>query len=160
MLTITSLFDNTVAKYPERLALVCGDTRLTYAQWDVRVRGFAQALFDLGVRQTDRVAIFQKTSDATATAYFACQLLGAIAVPMNYRLSANEAAFIIRDAGARALIYDESMRPVIAKTEQALPDLRIYICVTGHGASDCSPADRRGGVPTRTGSIGDYAVCA
>ena len=133
MLTITSLFENTVAKYPDRLALVCGDARYTYAQWDMRVRGLAQALFDLGVRQTDRVAIFQKTSDAMATAYLACQLLGAIAVPMNYRLSANEAAFILRDAGARALIYDETMLPLVAKIEHALSDLRLYVCVTGHG---------------------------
>ncbi|MDR7005059.1 class I adenylate-forming enzyme family protein [Paraburkholderia strydomiana] len=133
MLTITSLFENTVAKYPDRLALVCGNSRFTYAQWDEHVRGLAQALFDLGVRQTDRVAIFQKTSDATATAYLACQLLGAIAVPMNYRLSANEAIFIIRDAGARALIYDHSMQPVVAKIEQGLPDLRIYVRVAGHG---------------------------
>jgi acyl-CoA synthetase (AMP-forming)/AMP-acid ligase II len=139
MLTITSLFENTVAKYPDRLALVCGDARLTYAQWDVRVRGLAQALFDLGARQTDRIAIFQKTSDATATAYLACQLLGAIAVPMNYRMSANEAAFVIRDAGARVLIYDDSMQPVVAKIEQALPDLRIYVRVTGHGSHDDEP---------------------
>jgi len=142
MLTITSLFENTVAKYPDRLALVCADARLTYAQWDVRVRGLAQALFDLGVRQTDRVAIFQKTSDATATAYLACQLLGAIAVPMNYRMSANDAAFIIRDAGARALIYDDSMQAVVAKVEQGLPDLRIYVRVTGHGGhGDELPGD-------------------
>lgn len=129
MLTITSLFENTVAKYPGRLALVCGGTRLTYAQFDDRVRRLAQALFELGVRQMDRVAIFQKTSDATPVAYMACQLLGAIAVPMNYRLSSSEAAFIVRDAGARALFYDESMQPVIAKMAAALPDLRIYVRV-------------------------------
>ncbi|WP_432262456.1 class I adenylate-forming enzyme family protein [Cupriavidus sp. TMH.W2] len=135
MLTITSLFENTVAKYPERLALVCGDTTLTYAAWGLRVRRFAQALFNLGVRPMDRVAILQKTSDATPTAYMACQLLGAIAVPMNYRLSANEAAFILRDAGARIVIYDESMLPVIGKIELALPELRTFAGVCG------APAD-------------------
>jgi long-chain acyl-CoA synthetase len=131
MLTITSLFENTVEKYPDRLALVCDDRRFTYLQWHRQVRGLTQALFELGVRQMDRVAIFQKTSDATATAYMACQLLGAVAVPMNYRLSANEAAFIIRDSGARALMYDDSMLPVVAKIEQAMPDLRIYVRVAG-----------------------------
>lgn len=131
MLTIKSLFENTVAKYPDRPALICGATALTYAQWDQRVRRFAQALFDLGVRQMDRVAILQKTSDATPTAYMACQLLGAIAVPMNFRLSAGEAAFILRDAGARAVVYDDSMLPIIAKIEQTLPDLRTYIRIAG-----------------------------
>jgi len=131
MLTITSLFENTVAKYPDRPALTCGATALSYAEWNQRVRRFAQALFNLGIRQMDRVAIFQKTSDATPTAYMACQLLGAIAVPMNFRLSANEAAFILRDAGARVVIYDESMLPIIGKIEQALPDLRTFVCVAG-----------------------------
>ena len=131
MLTITSLFENTVAKYPDRPALACGSTTLSYAEWNQRVRRFAQALFNLGIRQMDRVAIFQKTSDATPTAYMACQLLGAIAVPMNFRLSPNEAAFILRDAGARVVIYDDSMLPIIGKIEQALPDLRTFVCVAG-----------------------------
>ncbi|MFT4065433.1 class I adenylate-forming enzyme family protein [Paraburkholderia sp.] len=131
MLTITSLFENTVEKYPDRLALVCGDTTLTYDAWGSRVRRFAQALFNLGVRQMDRVAILQKTSDATPTAYMACQLLGAIAVPMNFRLSANEAAYIIRDAGARVLIYDDSMASIVDRIGQTLPELRTFVCVTG-----------------------------
>jgi fatty-acyl-CoA synthase len=139
MLTITSLFENTVEKYPDRLALVCGDTTLTYAAWSHRVRCLAQALFNLGVRQMDRVAILQKTSDATPTTYMACQLLGAIAVPMNFRLSANEAAFILRDAGARVVVYDDSMLPVISKIEQALPDLRTYICVAGNAPDASGP---------------------
>ncbi|MDE2455682.1 MAG: AMP-binding protein, partial [Burkholderiales bacterium] len=131
MLTITSLFENTVARYPDRPAIVCGELALTYAEWDRRVRRLAQALFDLGVRQMDRVGILQKTSEATPTAFMACQLLGAVAVPMNFRLSANEAAFILRDAGARALVYDESMQPVIGKIEQALPDLGLFVRVGG-----------------------------
>lgn len=132
MLTIASMFENTVEKYPDRLALVCGDTALTYAAWNSRVRRFAQSLFSLGVRQMDRVAILQKTSDATPTAYMACQLLGAIAVPMNFRLSANEAAYIIDDAGARALVYDDSMAAIVGKIELASPGLRTFICVTSN----------------------------
>ncbi|KAB7566059.1 long-chain fatty acid--CoA ligase, partial [Verminephrobacter sp. Larva24] len=103
MHTIASLFENTVSKYPDRPALACGAITLSYAAWNARVRRFAQALFNLGVRQMDRVAILQKTSEATPTAYMACQLLGAIAVPMNHRLSLDEAAYILRDAGARAV---------------------------------------------------------
>src|SRR6218665_3379728 len=91
MPTIASLFENTVSKYPDRPALACGAITLSYAAWNARVRRFAQALFNLGVRQMDRVAILQKTSEATPTAYMACQLLGAIAVPMNHRLSPDEA---------------------------------------------------------------------
>ncbi|MCW5263331.1 AMP-dependent synthetase [Verminephrobacter eiseniae] len=139
MPTIASLFENTVSKYPDRPALACGASTLSYAAWNARVRRFAQALFNLGVRQMDRVAILQKTSEATPTAYMACQLLGAIAVPMNHRLSPDEAAYILRDAGARAVIYDDAMLPLMGKMVLALPDLRTFIRVRS-AASDAPGA--------------------
>ena len=81
---IASLARHRYRTYPDHTALVCGDGRLTYAQWasgwsDSRTRWSTS-----GVRPTDRIAFYVRTSEASVTAYFACQLLGAIAVPMNY----------------------------------------------------------------------------
>lgn len=128
MVTINTLFENTVAKYPDYPAIVYCDKAWTYAEWNLRVRRLAQALSDIGLRATDRVAIFMKTSEATAAAYMACQLLGAIAVPINFRLSANEAAYIVRDAGARILIYDDSLLATVEKITATLPNLLALIC--------------------------------
>ncbi|MBV7486549.1 class I adenylate-forming enzyme family protein [Bordetella sp. BOR01] len=142
MLTIKTLFEQTVAKYPDRLALAYQDRQWTYAQWSDRVRRLAQGYADLGIRPSDRVAIFMKTSEATATAYLACQLLGAVAVPMNFRLSAGEAAYILRDSGARALVYDESVRPLVEQAGATLPALGLYIQSDADAAADV-PADGR-----------------
>ncbi len=102
---IARILEASVERYPEHTALVFGDRRWTYAEWLGRIRRFAQALADLGVRPGDRVAFYVSTSENSVTTYFACQILGAVAVPLNYRLSPGEATFIIKDSGARVLVY-------------------------------------------------------
>src|SRR5215212_5677857 len=101
MITITSLLLQSIEKYPGRTALVQGESRWTYDAWYRRILRLAGALAELGVRPTDRVAFYMNTSEASATTYFACQVLGAVAVPMNFRLASGEVAYILQDAGAR-----------------------------------------------------------
>src|SRR5438445_8336393 len=71
---IGSLFEQTVERYPEHTALVYEARRWTYSEWHQRVRRFAQALADLGVRTGDRVAFYVSTSENSVTSYFALQL--------------------------------------------------------------------------------------
>lgn len=111
---IGRLLEASVERYPHHTALIYEDRRWTYLEWLGRIRRFAQALSDLGVRPGDRVAFYVTTSENSVTTYFACQLLGAIAVPLNFRLAPAEAAYIIRDSGARVMVYGKSL------TEHAL----------------------------------------
>ena len=67
------------------------------------------ALADLGVRPTDRVAFYVSTSEASVTTYFACQLLGAVTVPVNFRLAPGEVAHILNNSGARVLVYGRQL---------------------------------------------------
>ncbi|MFY0312137.1 class I adenylate-forming enzyme family protein [Leisingera sp. D0M16] len=111
---IARLLEASADRYPNHTALVYEDRRWTYSEWLGRVRRFAQALSDLGVRPGDRVAFYVSTSENSVTTYFACQFLGAVAVPLNFRLSPGEAAYVIQDSGARVLVYGRSL------TENAL----------------------------------------
>jgi acyl-CoA synthetase (AMP-forming)/AMP-acid ligase II len=117
---IGSLLQQSAERYPEHLALVYKDRRWTYGAWYARVRRFAQALADRGVGCGDRVAFFVGTSEYSATTYFAAQLLGAVAVPVNFRLAAGELADILRDSGARALIYGDPLRDKVEKSRELL----------------------------------------
>ncbi len=83
-MNIASLLTQSIERYPDHTALVFGDRRWTYAGWFARVVRFARALAALGVRPTDRVAFYVSTSEASVTTYFACQLLGAVTVPVNF----------------------------------------------------------------------------
>jgi fatty-acyl-CoA synthase len=111
---IARILASSVERFPGHTALVFEDRRWTYAEWQGRVRRFAQALSDLGVRPGDRVAFYVSTSENSVTTYFACQVLGAVAVPLNFRLSPGEAEYIIKDSGARVLVYGRQL------TENAL----------------------------------------
>jgi fatty-acyl-CoA synthase len=114
---IARLLDASVERYPDHRALIYEDRHWTYGEWRSRVRRFAQALSDLGVRPGDRVAFYVSTSENSVTTYFACQVLGAVAVPLNFRLSPGEAAYIIRDSGARVLVYGLSLTENVLKIE-------------------------------------------
>ncbi|HLI14316.1 MAG TPA: long-chain fatty acid--CoA ligase [Alphaproteobacteria bacterium] len=124
---IGSLFEQTVERYPDHTALVFENRRWTYGEWHRRVRRFAQALADLGVRAGDRVAFYVSTSENSVTTYFATQLLGAVAVPLNFRLSAGEVAYILQDSGARILVYGRYLTENALKVQERVHSVYDFI---------------------------------
>ncbi|WP_417251982.1 class I adenylate-forming enzyme family protein [Castellaniella sp.] len=107
-MNVSSILSQTVDKHPGKEALVFEGRRWTYAAWNARINRLCHALSDMGVRPLDRVALYLKTDEASATLYFACQKIGAVVVPMNFRLAPAEVAHILRDSGARVLAYSQS----------------------------------------------------
>lgn len=122
-----SLFRSTVERHPKRTALVYGERRWSYAGWFARVGRFSQALADLGVRPGDRVAFYVSTSENSVTTYFACQLLGAVAVPINFRLVAGEVRFILEDSGARVLVYGRTLTETVLTVSDTLRSVHDWI---------------------------------
>ena len=108
-LTMASMLLRTVERHPDRDAIVYDGRRWSYAEWNARVNRTAHALAELGVRPYDRVALLMNAGEPVVTLYFACQKLGAAAVPMNFRLSTGEVAHVLSDSGARLLAYDGSL---------------------------------------------------
>jgi acyl-CoA synthetase (AMP-forming)/AMP-acid ligase II len=125
---IARILEASVERYPNHSALVFEDRRWTYLEWHGRVRRFAQALSDLGVRPGDRVAFYVSTSENSVTTYFACQTIGAVAVPLNFRLSPGEAAYIIRDGGARVVVYGRHLIDNTLKIAEQTRSVHDYIC--------------------------------
>lgn len=120
---------------PGSEALVCGEQRLNYGELNFRSNRLAQALRDRGITKGDRVAVLLLNSNVFLETLFACAKLGAIAVPLNFRLSPAELQFILKDAGAQALIYHPCFYELIAPI-RADTDLRHAIAVTeGNDAS-------------------------
>lgn len=100
MPTIGGSVIHNAARVPDRLALVAGRRRWTWAEIDREVAQVAARLRSAGLRAGDRFATVTENSAATVIAYFAAARLGAIIVPVNARLAAPEIAHIISDAGA------------------------------------------------------------
>ncbi len=94
--------------FPNDIGLIFGDKRITWKELDNRAKAFANSLFDLGLQRGDRVAIYAKNSNQWVEALFGLAQVGLVSVTVNYRLTANEVAFIIENSGAKAIICDES----------------------------------------------------
>src|SRR5437660_6179268 len=90
----------TRALYADREAVVDGALRLTYAQLFDRCDRWSAALQALGVRQGDRVAYIAPNTHAQLESFYAVPQIGAVLVPINYRLSPEELQYIITHSGA------------------------------------------------------------
>ncbi|MGB1140748.1 MAG: AMP-binding protein, partial [Halioglobus sp.] len=80
--------------------------RFTFAELNERTNRVANALLASGVQPGDRVATLLKNSIEFIETYFAVAKIGAVMVPVNWRLVAAEIRYILQDSGARALVYD------------------------------------------------------
>ncbi len=75
--TVADLMDEMAERYPEQEFIVCGDERLTYAQFRERTRELAKGLYQLGIRNGDHVALLMGNQTEFLLVLFAVGLLGA-----------------------------------------------------------------------------------
>ena len=113
---------------PDRLSIVYGENRWTFAQTAERVQQLGSALLALGIRQGDRLGILQVNCPQYIEIYFAAASVGAILVPLNFRAKADELSYMINHAeaiilfvGNRYLDMVEGLRSQLPSVEQCIP---------------------------------------
>jgi len=119
-------FAERAARSPNRRALTFEGTTWSYGEMQDRIDRLAAHLRDGGVCHGDRVAFLGFNQPAFFEVMFAASRLGAIFVPLNFRLTGPELSFIIGDAGVHTLVADADHRPVIDTIRATLP-LRRYL---------------------------------
>src|SRR5579884_1956694 len=105
---LDTLLDLAAERAPRATAIVDGEQRYSYAEWQARVQRVARGLAALGVGLGDRVVLCLRNREELATIHLACQRLGAITTPLNFRLAAGEIAYCIGDAAPRVVVYEAS----------------------------------------------------
>lgn len=102
---------------PGREAYVDSHTsvRLTYDDLNARANRIANALLDAGIEKGERVGLLLMNSAEFMESYFALAKIGAVVVPLNWRLVADELEFILKDSGTRRLIFDTEFVDVVAE---------------------------------------------
>jgi fatty-acyl-CoA synthase len=113
---------------PNAPAIRCADSgrSFSYAEFFERSCALAGALARrLALRAGDRVAFFAQNEPEALFLFFALQRLGCLLVPVNFRFTAREADHVLRDSGAKALIYHEDFTAVVEKLE-AKPELMPF----------------------------------
>jgi fatty-acyl-CoA synthase len=117
--------------YPHREAVVDGPRRFTYAQFLDRCDRWSSVLRAFGVGPGDRVACISTNSHANLEAYYAIPQLGAIIVPINYRLSAEDFQYILNHSGAKVVCAEAEFLEAVDRIRTAVPALTHRVAFTG-----------------------------
>jgi acyl-CoA ligase (AMP-forming) (exosortase A-associated) len=123
---------------PQAIALHDDTTAITYAELAAQIEGFASGLAALGVERGERVAIYLDKRRETVVASFGAPAHGAVFVPVNPLLKAEQVAYILRDCGVRVLVTSPERLQVLNQALGACPQLR-HVVVTG-AAQPAAPA--------------------
>src|SRR5213082_423101 len=116
--------------YPEREAVVDGDLRLSYEQFFDRCDAWSAALQALGVKQGDRVAYIAPNTHAQLESFYAVPQIGAVLVPLNYRLTADDFVYLINHSGSRMVCVDREYLATIGSIRSRLPRVEHFVALS------------------------------
>lgn len=105
MATLAGQLALNARRHPDRIALVFGDRERTYRELDADIDRYAHALLSLQIAKGDRVAVLSPNSDRFLLALYAAYRVGAIAVPLNPRVTTRELHYLLTDSGASVLLF-------------------------------------------------------
>jgi long-chain acyl-CoA synthetase len=94
--------------FPDEIGLIFGERHWTWKDVNSRANSFANSLNKFDIKRGDRVAIYAKNSHKWVESLFGLAKIGVVSVTVNYRLTADEAGFIVENSGAKAVICDNS----------------------------------------------------
>jgi 2-furoate---CoA ligase len=135
MMDLGTAFAMSVRRQPDATAVVDGDRRRTYAQWDAEVRAAAGALARMGLKAGDHFAVVMRNRYEMATLYWASQMLGLIFTPISWRGSLDEIAYCLEDCEAMAVAYDGAAgtSPAEAAARLRVDPRRQIVAADGKG---------------------------
>ncbi len=127
-------------RFPDRAALIWGERRWSWAEFDARVSAMAAVLAGHGIGSGDRVVVQSKNSNLMLESMWACFRIGAVWVPTNFRLLPDDVAYLATASGARALLCGGEFPDHAAAVVKAVPDL-VLVARMGPGPLDAPDLD-------------------
>ncbi|HSZ65268.1 MAG TPA: acyl-CoA synthetase [Xanthobacteraceae bacterium] len=128
-MNLAQFLRQTAKRRAGEIALVWGERRWTWAELDRRVDAMAVALAARGIGKGDRVLVQSKNCNQMFESMFACFRLGAVWVPTNFRLTADEVAYLAKASDAAAMICGAEFPDHAAAAKQAAPSIRVTISI-------------------------------
>jgi len=117
--------------HPQREAVVDGDLRLSYEEFFDRCDRWSAALQSMGVGEGDRVAYIAPNTHAQLESFYAVPQIGAVLVPVNYRLTAEDFVYIVNHSGARVLCVHADQIPAVEPVRDRMPGVERFIALEG-----------------------------
>jgi fatty-acyl-CoA synthase len=122
-----SFLKRAVTVYPDCEAVVCGNLRYTYRQFNERVDRWANVMLDCGVKRGDRVAILSPNCHRMLEAFFGAPLIGAILMPLNFRLIPDDFSYILNHGQAKVVIVQQEYAHLIEEIRGGLPSVEHFL---------------------------------
>ena len=110
---VNHFLENSAARLPDKVALICGDQSLTYRQINEAANKLATSLISIGIQRQDRVVIFLDNSAESVISLFGILQTGAIFVMLNPAMKSKKLNYILNDSGARAIITHSNKTRII-----------------------------------------------
>src|SRR5437773_709850 len=116
--------------YPDRVAVIDDAARWTYAQFLDRCDRWSAVLQKLGIGSRDRVAYLSPNTHAQLESFYAVPQIGAVLVPLNYRLIADDFAYLINHSGSRMVCADRDYLGAIDSIRSRLPCVEHFVALS------------------------------
>jgi fatty-acyl-CoA synthase len=117
--------------YVDSVAVIDGDLKLSYASFFERCDRWSAALQRLGVRPGDRVAYIAPNTHAQLESFYAVPQIGGVLVPLNYRLTADDFAYLLNHSEARLLCADGDYIEAVERIRPHLPKVEHFVALNG-----------------------------
>jgi len=142
--TLADLLRRTARRYPDKRAITCGEVAWTYEEFDGVCSRLAAGLHANGIAKGTHVAVLSRNSHAFAALRFALARLGAVLVPVNFMLKAEEVAYILRHAGASTLAVDEGLAKLGRDAAKLDTQVSRFIALPGETSLEPQGSDMLG----------------
>ena len=117
--------------YPNVEGVVDGDRRFTYLEFLERCDRWSSSLQALGVSQGDRVAYIAPNTHSHLEAYYAVPQIGAVLVPINFRLKPEDFAYIINHCGAKVVCAHPDHIEAVESIKKDIPETKVFVALEG-----------------------------
>ncbi|MEM2098640.1 MAG: long-chain fatty acid--CoA ligase [Candidatus Bathyarchaeia archaeon] len=127
LVPLCGLLEKTTQEYADKVAIAYGESQITYSELNTLSKRFAVALYQLGVRRGDRVALFMPNTPQFVIAYFGVLKVGAVLTAISPLHKEREVEYQLRDSGAETIVTLDSLFPVVEAVWQRTTLKRVIV---------------------------------
>ncbi|MBN2570252.1 MAG: long-chain-fatty-acid--CoA ligase [Deltaproteobacteria bacterium] len=117
--TIGDLIRRAAGKHGDKTAVIFRDVKLTFTELEMEARRFAHLMTKYGVKKGDRVAFYAYNSHYYPISFLGLAKIGAVQVPINYMLNAEEISYIVNHSKSKIFLIEDALYPVIAESRES-----------------------------------------
>lgn len=132
---VNEILEHSASRVPDKIALVCGNQRLTYKQINSSADRVASYLINIGVRRHDRVAILLDNSSESIVSLFGVLKAGAIFIMLSATMKSAKLKYVLKDSGACVIITHKNKQRSVKEATQGCDDLKYVIWCGGEQES-------------------------